>query len=208
MASRRCMLVEGANDKHVLLAIQGRFPIRLLDKDEVDDCGSWDKLAKQLPIRLKASDIEQLGIIVDADSDVASRWSQLTRILENAGYAGLPIDPNPAGTLIEPPPMSLLPRVGIWLMPDNRSTGILEDFLRYLVPEGCSLMRHATEVVGSLPEVRFRPVSRPKAEIHTWLAWQEDPGRPLGQAITAKFFNVSGKEVTVFLTWLERLYTE
>jgi len=208
MASRRCMLVEGANDKHVLLAIQGRFPNRFLDIGEVDACGSWDLLAKQLPVRLKASDIGQLGIIVDADLDVANRWSQLRRILENAGYVGVPTEPDPGGTLIEAPPISLLPRVGIWLMPDNRSIGILEDFLRYLVPENCCLMQHATQVVGSLPEVRFRPVSRPKAEIHTLLAWQEDPGRPLGQAITAKFFDVSGKEVAVFLSWLQRLYTE
>src|SRR5436190_24268592 len=30
-----------------------------------------------------------------------------------------------------------------------------------------------------------------KALIHTWLAWQEKPGRPLGLAITARYFDAT-----------------
>jgi hypothetical protein len=41
-------------------------------------------------------------------------------------------------------------------------------------------------------ERRFTQLARPKAPkaaIHTWLAWQEKPGKLLGTAITAKFLD-------------------
>jgi hypothetical protein len=93
-------------------------------------------------------------------------------------------------------------------MPDNSSKGILEDFLRFLVPKGDVLLPYAEETVQGLPEKRFSENDRPKALIHTWLAWQGDPGRPFGQAITARFLQPDVKEAAVFVEWLKSLFTE
>jgi hypothetical protein len=208
MADKRLLLVEGANDKHVILAIQGRRGIRLLDseKKEFMVCDDVGRLLSSLPIQLKGSDIAQLGVVVDADVNPSNRWTELRSILLAAGYADVPQTPSAQGTIVEAPTDSILPRVGIWLMPDNKSPGILEDFLQFLVPANCGLFSHAQTVVSTLPEKKFSPVAEPKALVHTWLAWQEDPGRPLGQSITARYLDAGVPEVDVFVEWLRRLF--
>lgn len=206
MANKKLLLVEGANDKHVILAIQGRREIRLLDKEEIIDCLDCGRLLSGLPVRLKESDISRLGVVMDADANLPNRWAELKAILSSAGYLNIPQDPLLQGTIIEAPANSLLPRVGVWLMPDNSSSGILENFLRFLVPPNCGLINHAQNVLAALPEKRFSPIAEPKALIHTWLAWQADPGRPLGQAITAKYLDHTVPQVDVFMNWLGTLF--
>ena len=66
-------------------------------------------------------------------------------------------------------------------MPDNRSRGILEDFLYLLLPPESRLFAHVQASVGAIPQedVRFSaPGTEPKVLLHTWLAWQERPGVP------------------------------
>ena len=206
MLGKRILLVEGANDKHVILAIQGRRELRILDKDEIIDCKDCGQLLSGFPVRLNESDISMLGVVIDADVSLPNRWSELRNTLIAAGYSAVPTLPSAHGTVIEPPVELILPRVGIWLMPDNRNSGILEDFLRFLVPADCGLFTHAQTVMANLPERRFSPLAQPKALIHTWLAWQEDPGRPLGQSITAKFMDAGVPQVDTFIEWLRRLF--
>ena len=93
-------------------------------------------------------------------------------------------------------------------MPNNRTSGILEDFLRFLVPQPNILFDHAKTSVAAIPEGerRFKPLDEPKAVIHTWLAWQEEPGRPFGTAISACFLDPNVPEVDVLADWLKRLF--
>ena len=93
-------------------------------------------------------------------------------------------------------------------MPDNRATGILEDFLLFLVPSGSHLMEHVNTSISAIPasERRFRTIDEPKAVVHTWLAWQSEPGRPLGTAITARYLDPNVAQVDVFVTWLQELF--
>ena len=193
---------------HVILAIQGRRSVRFLDREEIIACGDDGRLMSSFPVRLLESDIGHLGVVMDADVDVTKRWSRFKDMLAAAGYNNIPNSPDPSGTIVDPPPNSLLPRTGIWLMPDNKETGILEDFLRFLVPQNCELFNYATSVVAAIPpkELHFPKLAEPKALIHTWLAWQKDPGRPLGQSITAKYLDTNVAQVDVFMAWLERLY--
>ena len=102
----------------------------------------------------------------------------------------------------------ILPRTGIWIMPDNRAKGILEDFLRFLIPQCSKLYQHVEDSLEKIPKEErfFKPVSLPKAKIHTWLAWQEDPGKPLGTAITARFLDPNVPEVDTLVSWLKDLY--
>jgi hypothetical protein len=75
------------------------------------------------------------------------------------------------------------PMFGAWIMPDNGSTGALEDFAAELVPASDTLWRRAGEAVDAIPkeERRFSEVRRSKVHMHTWLAWQEHPGSPWGR---------------------------
>ena len=148
-----------------------------------------------------------VGIVMDADADLNARWQSLRDRLLKLGYT-VPAAPAIDGTIIDRPAGAFLPRVGIWIMPDNQTRGILEDFLRFRVPAGSRLFDHVTTSVATIPEGerRFSQLAEPKALIHTWLAWQEEPGKPLGTAITARYFDPGVAQVDVLVSWLNRLF--
>jgi len=197
----RKLLVEGNDDQHVIWALCEKFHIS--ENFDVVDCGGIENLLNQLPQRLK-SDVEVIGIVIDADMDFAARWQQITGILTRNGY---PIPPAPTqnGTIIT---VDDLPRIGVWLMPDNQSEGMLEDFIALLVPEDDALRPFANNVLAEIEAAkaqRYKPVHRSKAWIHTWLAWQKVPGTPMGKAITSKYLENSSNAAN-FATWLRELF--
>lgn len=207
MAAKKILLVEGTDDEHVLKHICGNRGIPHID--DVKAHGGVDKLLESVPVRLKASeDGDIVGVVIDADTDLAARWQSLSGLLNRVGYAGVPENPAADGTIIDPPAGVLLPRVGIWIMPDNQTKGILEDFLRFLVPAGSRLFDHVTTSVATISEGerRFSLLAEPKALIHTWLAWQEEPGKPMGTAITARYLDPGVVQVDVLVSWLKRLF--
>lgn len=99
-------------------------------------------------------------------------------------------------------------RLGIWLMPDNRLSGMLEDFMATLVRPDDALLAPARNAVDAIPADHrlFKPAFRAKAELHTWLAWQEEPGRPLGQAITKRYLDFANPGAEAFVAWVRRLF--
>jgi hypothetical protein len=207
MAGKKILLVEGADDEHVLKHVCGTRGVQELD--EIKPLGSVEQLLESFPVRLKESDIEVLGVVVDADTDLSARWQSLRDRLRDAGYQNVPEHPAPTGTIILPPPdNALLPRVGIWIMPDNQTRGILEDFMRFLVPEGSRLFEHVKSSVAAIPEGerRFSQLAEPKAIVHTWLAWQKEPGKPLGASITARYLDPGVAQVDVLVSWLTQLF--
>ena len=53
--------------------------------------------------------------------------------------------------------------------------------------------------------VRFDP-DVIKAEVHSWLAWQGEPGKPYGQAMMARYFQHDAAVAARFVAWFRRLY--
>lgn len=92
-------------------------------------------------------------------------------------------------------------------MPDNGATGSLEAFLSSLVPTGdplWPLAQRSTDQAKNLG-ARFSDASHPKAELHTWLAWQKQPGRPFGTALTARYFQHDAPAAQAFVDWYRQL---
>ena len=160
---------------------------------------------KSLSAKLKASELERIGLVIDADTDLEARWLKLRDALAQFGYSNLPSAPETNGMVIE---QEGYPTVGVWIMPDNQLPGKIEDFIAYLRPENDTLWTRAQEAVEQIPsqERRFKPQSAIKAAIHTWLAWQEEPGTPMGQAITKHYLNASAPQAIQLLDWLRRLF--
>jgi hypothetical protein len=202
MAAKHMLMVEGPDDAHVVKHICGQRKIGNIKPYE-----GKDNLLKAIGPQLKGSDITAIGIMLDADTNLQASWRAIVDRLKKAGYPDVPVDPDKDGTVIESPPNSLLPRVGIWLMPDNKVPGILEDFLRFLVPQEDALWAYAEASIDGLPNPkRFTDLNKPKAIIHTWLAWQEEPGKPFGQAISARYFDPTLPAGDVFAMWLQRVF--
>ena len=188
-------MVEGTDDEHVLNHDLWESDIPHLD--EVEQYGSVEKLIESIEVRLPLliEEGDVVGVVIDADTDISARWQSIRDRITDIGYQNVPDQPDPDGTILDPPAGTYLPRLGVWIMPDNQTSGILEDFLRFLVPQPNILFDHARDSVAAIPEDerRFKQLYEPKAVIHTWLAWQEDP-RPFGTAITANFLDPNVQE--------------
>ena len=94
-------------------------------------------------------------------------------------------------------------------MPDNKLPGMLEDFVIYLIPSEDKLREKAAVILNEIETEKLNSYSlthRPKALIHTWLAWQSKPGMPMGQAITAKALSNDSTIARIFVTWLNNLF--
>lgn len=203
MADRYLLLVEGKDDEHVFYhllkhhQVPQQFAVKRQD--------GIDRLLETLPVQLKASDLERLGVVVDANTNLDARWQSLRDILIRAGYHGIPLSPHPDGTVVE---QAGKPIVGIWLMPDNRLPGTLEDFCGFLVPPDDPLWGRAERCLQQIPEDERRfPMERwSQARIHTWLAWQKEPGAPLGQAITARYLDADAPHVQQLMNWVRRVF--
>ena len=206
MAGRKILLVEGTDDEHVLKHICGNRGIPNLDDVKAHE--NDEDLLEDFTTRIKASAEEGdvLGVVIDGDKTPSGRWQSIRNRLLEAGYENVPGKADSKGTIVDPPDKSLLPRVGAWIMPNNLNQGKLEDFLRLLVPQGDHLIVHASDVVENLPVKRFKDKDQPKAVIHTWLAWQNSPGRPYGTAITAGFLDAHAPQADEIVSWLSRLF--
>lgn len=167
MAGKRVLMVEGPDDEHVVKHICGERQLGQIET--IHPYHGKDPLLEGIGARLKESDVVALGILLDADTDLQARWQAVTDRLKQAGYTDISDAPSPDGTVITAPADSLLPRVGIWLMPDNQMPGILEDFLRFLVPVDDPLFAHVEQSLDTMPPAhcRFSELKKPKARIHT-----------------------------------------
>ena len=135
---------------------------------------------------LKAESPEIIGVVLDADDNVESRWQSIRDKLQDYPYR-LPDAPDPGGTIVEAVEDLPRPRLGFWLMPNNVDPGMLEDFCRQLAPDDAiAYAEHCVTEAREKSFATFREVHRSKAVVHTYLAWQDEPGRPLGQSITAR----------------------
>lgn len=206
MPGQKVLLVEGSDDKHVMQHICGARHIGPLD--EVIDLGGVEQLLKAIPVQAKLliGEDDAMGVVIDADINLENRWQAVRKRFKKAGYLDLPNQPRQEGTLLPPPIDTNLPKAGVWVMPNNRTSGILEEFLAFLVPSDDALWTHAQCSVESIVKPSFKEQDLPKAAIHTWLAWQEEPGRPFGTAITARYLDPEMAEVDILADWLQKLF--
>ena len=154
---------------------------------------------------------KNLGIVLDCDADEngrivgpARRWEQIKNRLENL-YYDVPTLPRKTGTIIGGP--DGYPKVGVWLMPDNETDGMFEDFLLPLAPiAAVDFARECARTAKDKQYGDYKPVHESKATAHTYLAWQDEPGRPLGLAIKARMFDLGLPAAKPFVDWLRALF--
>lgn len=202
---KRVLLVEGVNDKHVIKNLRKIHQIEEIDIREKEGISN---ILATLKTEVDANE-DFLGIVVDANASLDSRWQSLVNRLKDdeIGYKDVPVEPVENGLILES--HSFLPKIGIWVMPNNRMLGNIENFIRLLVAEEReNLWQIAEEVVSRLPagEKLFADKDSIKAQVHTFLAWQDEPGRPMGESITRRYFRIDAPDALSFVEWIRRLY--
>ncbi len=203
------LLVEGETDKSVIPYLMEANGVAWPKSPPVCivPCGSIDEILKPgvIELELAASKLEALGVVVDANGDAGGRWDDVKTWCSGT-FADLP-EQIPAGGLDVVHADGV--RFGVWIMPDNRFTGMLEDFLVQLVPDNS---RHLYEFARySVAEAkrngaRFRDVHERKAEIYTWLAWQDPPDLRLHEAVKHTVLDPARPESRPFVDWFKGLF--
>jgi len=199
------LLVEGTDEAKVIVEL---FNTKGITRNfEMTDSSGYPKLRKGLPTKLKGlNHNDTLGIVVDADDSMASRWQSIRDVLGKNDYE-VPKKLSPKGGIF--PHTDDFPTVGVWIMPNNTDEGMTEDFIQLLIHENDQLIPIAREVLDKIKRKKlekFKPTYHSKALIHTWLAWQKIPGTPLWQAIFKNYIDTDKQLCQDFIAWLQRLF--
>ena len=141
------LIVEGQNDLHVTKRIWRRHVAADLPM-AISEKGGICNLLPAIEAEIKTPGRKVLGIIVDADDDLAERWREVTNPLVAEGIQP-PDSPDPDGTVIEA--RNGHPRIGIWVMPDNASAGELEDFISEMIPGDDPVWPRSVAYIDGIP---------------------------------------------------------
>ena len=92
-------------------------------------------------------------------------------------------------------------------MPDNGSSGELEDFIMRMIPADDPVWPRAKCYIDGIPEAerKFKLQKTQRARIHAWLAARKEP-RKMGAAIGAGDLDTGAPIATDLIAWLRRLF--
>lgn len=203
--AEKVLLVEGINDCHVVMALCKAHNVP--ENFGIFQCGQDVKVLKRLNALIaRPNPPKVIGVMLDADNpSLSGRWDSIKGKLRHYTYK-FPEIPDANGTLVKG--TSNEPELGFWLMPNNQVSGMLEDFCAELA-EPSSLL-FAKECVAQAFKGKvttFKEAHYSKAVIHTYLAWHDEPGSPLGRAITKQALRRDTEVALAFKDWLIRLFS-
>ncbi len=210
-ANPNILLVEGDEDRRIIPFLMDEYIVWGNKKEDwVDEIESHDGIENLLkPGNIKAAAItpgrRAIGIVVDANDHFDSRWASVRWCC--LGIADdFPEDLPPEG-LIHQNSDGL--RIGVWIMPDNQSRGMLETFLGHLIdPADATLWAFAQESCARSRDhgAAYTDPHRDKANIHTYLAWRDPPGMQLHVSVFAKALDARLPLADRFARWFIDLY--
>ena len=200
-SSNRVLLVEGHNDEHVVVHLRKRDPSFSNIDFDIEDKRGLPNLLESIVSEIQTPDRQAVGILVDADDCVRKRWNEVTKELSEVGIQA-PSNSKKKGTIIN---TNGKPRVGIWLMPDNKSPGKLENFVKRTIPQNDPVWPLSQDYINKIPETdrEFKPPKIVKAKVHAWLATRKDPGL-MGRAV--RDLDIKNALCQEFLDWLKVLF--
>lgn len=217
MTKEKILYVEGQDDYYVILHLCKEYQIVIPECFYIHDCKGKDEVLKKIsglsnPIDLK---LKIVGIILDADENIAIRWEQITDKLKriSSNYK-IPENITSKGTIIEAinSDDEEFPKIGIWIMPNNQDKGMLEDFLMKMAEQsnytgGIQYAKNCVEKAKENNLTSFIDAHKSKAIVHTYLAWHDEPSFTFGKAITKQEgFNPNTPLVQDFIDWLKNLF--
>ena len=215
----RVLLTEGQDDKHVIWQVCHANPTMFDARREdyqlsvtvnksghsflLAEKGGVNELLDSLSVELDSPGRSVLGVVVDADSQVAGRWTELTKAL--ADHVILPSSLQAGGTIQSTNNGQV--KLGVWVMPNNGSSGEIEDFVVAMVNLNDVVWPLASDFIKDVPTEsrKFNDLRIDKAILYAWLATKREPGR-MGAAVGSGELDLKGQEVTAFTLWLDALY--
>lgn len=210
-SSRSRLHVEGTDDNHAIRHLLIRHGIDYdrkpwpVEFPSVEDIGGKPDLLEGVETAIRLSNNRSIGFVLDANSSLQDCWTAVSSRFRRVGVDTPDAIPR-EGFVGEA--KAYRARVGVWIMPDNQREGTLENFLHELVEEDDPLFPYARESATHARslDARFSDNDADKAVLHTWLAWQEEPGLPYGTAMRARYFRTDSPAALDFVTWFRTVF--
>lgn len=225
------LLVEGIADQEFFTAccekagLDGKMQIGPPTKHGCKRDGKSNaiSLLPDLMQQMNDGSVTGLGLVVDADTDhsnglgFARTKERVEAIAREYGYSyAKRLDSSTGGFYFTH--ADGLPEFGLWIMPDNNTDGLFEDFIKYsVIAEESKLLNQAIKTVADLfaspPEKpklipKFKDIHTSKAEVATWMAWQTipAPGKSLRGAVDDNLLDFSQGHAQELIKWLRRIF--
>ena len=209
------LLVEGQTDKYFIAELWRRqMGTDAVKHFSIHDCGGKDNLIQALAdfgnVQYdvwKVPPTTHLGIVIDADESAEHTLQSVSDALGRGGLTGFPKVLNSQGLIYEVNSV----RLGVWIMPNNADAGMAEDLFLTLFSNELDAQRNfAVQTLNQLEAdgLNLYDINRQrsKALANTLLAWQEEPGVPMGAAVIKNFVKLP-TETLPFVDWLSRLFS-
>lgn len=215
---QQILLVEGPADQTFYDAAcreAGRPKVKVTTPNSLGaPVASKTNAIHRLPLlvkQLEDGSVTNLGIVVDADYQVEHGLGfagTLDKIRDQLNLHGFERETRLVSSGFEFLHSDGLPSVGAWIMPDNKNEGMLEDFIQSVISdaEQSALHKTACAAVSRLSHPLFKPIHRSKAEVATWLAWQQAPGAGLENVIGNGLINFAMQRYAQFQQWLHHVF--
>jgi len=213
----RILLVEGEGDKSFFVEICKNLELHTyVNVAPPKDIGGYhntkEGVFNYLPTLLNQlgdAQITRLAVVVDADS--AANGSGYKHVIDKVKNIvkphGFTLASDPVGGVIFKHDDGLAD-FGLWVMPNNCDEGMLEDWIKSCVhPDENKLFEHAKNVVDTLTQKKFESIHISKAEVATWLAWQEQPGHGLYRAVEDQLIDTNSALFLESKVWLTHIYS-
>jgi hypothetical protein len=212
------LLLEGTGDCHAIDQIVW-FVNKRGPHFGFHQCESDDGVLRSIAGRIIENEPKQkaIGLVLDADIEghttetvIEARLAQL-RDKIGTRY-DVPKEMPEGGLVLHPrqerPDAGKLPIIGIWMMPNNKVFGMLEDVLAESLPD--NVRTYIYQIVKNAKAdniATYHDSHLSKSVVRTYIAWQEPPDLQfIGLAIRKKMFAKIPQTCSAFLKWLEALF--
>ena len=196
------LIVEGKNDFHVVTQLLKKHqikPPKIVPKE------GFENLHNSISTEVKASGRKKLGIIADANGDFNNRRQSILDQLRKSGFDISKNTENSTNIFTDHKDLEI--HVGIWLMPDNASSGELEDFILKMIPQQDPILPRAQHYIDTIPveDRKFENKKITRAYVHAWLAARHEP-HPMGLAIKVDDLTHDSPYAQSFVCWFHQLF--
>jgi hypothetical protein len=137
-----------------------------------------------------------LAITRDADADATAAFASACTALANAGLSV----PGSHGLFV-----GSNPQVGVWILPDGATPGMLEDLCLASVQTDLALPCVDEYFQCIQQRAGRQPRNMAKARLHAWLASQDEPVNRLGEAAEKRYWPWNSAAFQPLIQFLQNL---
>ena len=202
--SDRLLVHEGKADIHILRALRGVRSIEGYQsfnlKGQRNRGGYFKGLALsphfRTPVPGHAGPVRALAIVLDAEADAERTFTGVRDALLNAGLPA----PDAPGDITDGPL-----RVGVFLVPDNHSPGMIETLCLQSVAADPAWACLDGYFQCFVDHGGILPVNMDKARAQAFLATRPEPDLPVGLAAEEGYWNLGHPAFTPLAEFLQRM---